>query len=250
MIQALGLEFKKVKSRRVWLIVAAMTLVELLWSLWGVSRMDAHDLEQGWQSFLFQYPILNSIIMPVMVAVIASRICDVEHKGQTFKLLETLMPAGKIFDAKFLFSSLYVYGAILTQISAMILVGLIKGFQGNPPLDKFACYFLFTGTVSLTILLLQQILSLQFPNQMVTLSVGLLGALVGIFLLYLPEVFSNFFLWGYYGVLLFVKMDWNPAARIVNYSYVSCNWPEFFCLAGAFIVLYFIGRNLFVRKEF
>lgn len=249
MMQALGLEVQKAKGRKVWLIVAAMIAVQLLWSFWGNSRMDARDLEQGWQMFLFQLPIINSIIMPVLSAVIASRICDVEHKGQTFRLLETLMPAGRIFDAKLLFGGIYLGAAICVQILTMILVGSIRGFQGNPPLDKFAYYFLFTGAVSLTILLLQQILSLQFPNQMVSLSVGLMGGLVGIFLLYLPKIFSKFLLWGYYGELLLVQMDWNPATRVVHYAYIPKNWPGFFLLAGAFIGLYIIGRRAFVRKE-
>jgi hypothetical protein len=159
------------------------------------------------------------------------------------------MPAGRLFDAKLLFGGIYITVAICVQILAMILVGSIKGFQGNPPLDKFAYYFLFTGTVSLTILLLQQILSLQFPNQMVSLSVGLLGGLVGIFLLYLPKVFSKFLLWGYYGELIFVQMDWDPATRIVHYAYIPKNWPGFLLLVGVFIGLYSFGRRAFVRKE-
>jgi hypothetical protein len=103
--------------------------------------------------------------------------------------------------------------------------------------------------VNMTLLLLQQILSLQFSNQMVSLSVGLLGGVVAIFLFYLPKVFSNFFLWGYYAVLTFIDMDWNPATRIVNYYYRPENWPAFFLLAGVFFGMYIIGRRLFIRKE-
>lgn len=249
MMQALRLEFQKAHRRKVWVIAAAITLVEIIWTLWGVSRMDEHDLAQGWKSMQFQFSIINSIIMPVLAAVIASRLCDVEHKGQTFKLLETLMPAGRIFDAKFLFGSLYMIAVVILQILAIIFVGLLKGFQGNPPLDMLAYYLLFTGSVNLTILLLQQILSLQSPNQMVSLSVGLLGGLVGIFLLYLPKVFSKFLLWGYYGELLFIQMDWNPATRIVNYFYIPKNWSGFLILVTGFVILYLIGRRLFIRKE-
>jgi len=211
--------------------------------------MDEHDLAQGWKSMQFQFSIINSIIMPVLAAVIASRLCDVEHKGQTFKLLETLMPAGRIFNAKFLFGSLYMLAAVILQILVIILVGLLKGFQENPPLDMLAYYLLFTGSVNLTILLLQQILSLQFPNQMISLSLGLFGGLVGIFLLYLPQVFSKFLLWGYFGELLFIQMDWNPATRIVNYFYIPKNWPGFLILVAGFAILYLIGQRMFIRKE-
>jgi hypothetical protein len=133
MMQALTLEFKKARRRNIWLIVAAMALVEIIWTAWGISRMDAHDLEQGWKFILLHFSLLNSIIMPVMAAVVASRICDVEHKGQTFKLLETMMPAGRIFDAKFLFGNLYMLSAVVLQILAIVITGCLKGFAGNPP---------------------------------------------------------------------------------------------------------------------
>lgn len=250
MTQALKLEFKKARRRKIWVIVAAMTLVEIMWTLWGTSRMDEHELAQGWEFFLLQYPVINSIIMPVMAAVVASRICDVEHKGQTFRLLETMMPTEKIFDAKFLFGHLYMTATVMVQIISMVFVGCLKGFTGNLPVDKLVYYLLFTGMVNMTLLLFQQILSLQFPNQMVSLSAGLLGGLMAIFLFYLPKIFSNFFFWGYYAVLTFVEMDWNPTTRILNYDYIPENWSSFMFLLSVFIAMYLIGRRFFIRKEF
>lgn len=77
------MEFRKIRRRKVWVIVAALISVQILWSLWEIDRMDAHDLSQGWMYFLYQFPLLNSIMMPVIAAVVASRLCDIEHKGQT-----------------------------------------------------------------------------------------------------------------------------------------------------------------------
>ena len=249
MIKAITAEFQKTRRRRVWLIVGALLTIQLIWVTWGLSRMDANDLEQGWESLLFRFPIFNSIIMPVVAAVIASRLCDIEHKGQTLRQIETLMPAGKFFDAKFLFGSIYIAAVTLIQILAMILAGTILGFKGNIPVIKFGYYFLFNTSINLTILLIQQVLSLLFSNQMVSLSVGLSGGLISIFLLYLPKVFSKFLIWGYYGVLILVQMDWNPATRIINYSYIPANWPGFIILSIAFCGIYIIGRRLFVKKE-
>ena len=249
MIKALAIEFQKTKHRKTLLIVAAMFLVQTLWFSWGLSDMDAHDLEQGWEMCFFQFSILNSIILPVVAAVIASRICDIEHKGQTFRQLETLIPAGRLFDEKFIFESLYILAATLLQTIYIIVLGLIKGFAGPPPMTMVGYYFLFTTSVNLTILLLQHTLSILFANQMISLTVGLLGGLTGIFLLYLPEIVSNFLIWGYYGVLLFIRMDWNRATRIVNYYYVPANWTGFFILVGMFCLIYLIGRRLFTRKD-
>ncbi len=150
--------------------------------------------------FLYQFPILNSIMMPVMAAVVASRLCDIEHKGQTLKLLHTVMPAGRLFAAKFLCGAQYMLTAALLQIIAIVIAGLVVGFEGSPPLDKLLYYLLFTTAVNVTILLLQQVLSLLFRNQMIPLTVGIIGSFAGLFIMFFPQNLGRFLLWGYYGV--------------------------------------------------
>lgn len=249
MREALIIEFQKIRRRKVWVIVTALILIELLWALWGARRMDAHDLSQGWMYFLYQFPLLNSILMPVIAAVVASRLCDIEHKGQTLKLLKTLMPVGRLFSAKFLCGSLYMFAVVLLQIFVMVTVGKLLGFGGNIPIEKIFYYFLFTTAVNLTILLLQQILSLLFLNQMVPLTVGILGSFAGLFMMYFPQSLERFLLWGYYGVLMFVGMDWDRATRIMNFYYAPVDWVGFITLDFAFFLIFIIGRALFVRKE-
>lgn len=249
MIKALTMEFHKIRRRRIWAIVTALILVQMLWSLWGVRRMDAHDLAQGWMYFLYQFPLLNSIMMPVIAAVVASRLCDIEHKGQTLKLLETIMPAGHLFTAKFLCGALYMLATVLLQLAVIIAVGYAVEFEGNVPLDKLLYYLLFTTAVNLTILLLQQVLSLLIKNQMVALTVGIIGNFAGLFIMYFPQSLERFLLWGYYGVLMFVGMDWNRATRITNFYYVPVDWAGFITLIIMFCLIYIIGRALFIRKE-
>jgi hypothetical protein len=241
MRRALAMEFRKIRRRNVWMIVAALILVQLLWCLWGIRSMDDHDLTQGWMYFLYQFPLLNSIMMPVIAAVVASRLSDIEHKGQTLKLLNTVMPAGRLFSAKFICGALYMLAAVLLQIIVMVAVGCLVGFAGSPPFDKFFCYFLSTTAVNLTVLILQQVLSLLFRNQMIALTTGIIGSFAGLFILY--------FLWGYYGVLMFVGMDWDRATRITDFYYVPIDRTGVITLALVFAAIFVIGRTLFVRKE-
>ncbi len=249
MIKALAMEFRKIRRRKVWAIVAALISVQILLALWGVDRMDAHELSQGWMHFLYQFPILNSIMMPVIAAVVASRLCDIEHKGQTLKLLHTVMPAGRLFAAKFLCGALYMLAAVLLQIMVIVSAGLVIGFAGSPPLDKLLYYLLFTTAVNLTILLLQQVLSLLFRNQMIPLTVGIIGSFAGLFIMFFPQNLGRFLLWGYYGVLMFVSMNWDRATRISDFYYVPVDWTGFCALAIMFCMIYIIGRALFIRKE-
>jgi len=131
----------------------------------------------------------------------------------------------------------------------MVIAGLLIGFEGNPPLDKLLYYLLFTTTVNMTILLLQQVLSILFRNQMIPLAVGVIGSFAGLFILYFPQNLGRFILWGYYGVLMFVGMDWDRATRITNFNYVPVDWIGFGVLVITFCMIYIIGRALFIRKE-
>ncbi len=249
MIKALTVEFRKIRGRRVWAIVAVMLFVQILWSLWGIQRMDAQALSLGWMRFLYQLPLLNSIMMPIIAAVVASRLCDIEHKGQTFKLLNTLTPTRYLFNAKFLCGSLHMTAAVLLQIIILVIVGKTARFTGTLPVEKLFFYLLFTMAVNLTILLLQQVLSLLFRNQLLPLTVGIIGSFAGLFVLFFPQDLGRFLLWGYYGVLMLVGMDWDSTTRKANYYYVRVDWAGVISLIIIFSVIYIIGRSLFARKE-
>lgn len=248
-MKTLLMEFRKTRRRKVWLIVAALIGVQLLWAFWSCRNMDARDLAQGWQYCLYQFPMLNAIMMPVIAAVVASRLCDVEHKGQTLKLLETVMTPGKLFDAKFLCGAAYMITIVVLQVFIIIAMGYGKGFDGALPVDKLLYYLVYTTGVNLTVLLLQQILSLLFINQMIPFSVGLIGALAGLYTMFFPQNLGRILLWAYYSVLSPVGMNWYREAGIVNYYNLPVDWIGVITLTAMFCVLYLVGRGLFARKE-
>ena len=248
-MKAITVEFMKIRHRKNWFFVFLLILVQIVWSLWAVSRMDAEDLQQGWLFSMYQFPLLNSIMMPVITAVVASGLCDVEHKGQSLRLLRTMLPAGKIFDAKFFCGAIFMLVTSFFQVLVIVMIGLFAPYGGEIPFRMLGEYLLFTTAVNLTILLLQQVLSLLFTNQMVALSVGLIGAFSGLFSMYLPQSFQKFLIWAYYGVLMFVRLDWSRETRISNFYSVAADWSGMVTLGIFFVVIYVVGRYLFVRKE-
>ncbi len=249
MTRALGVEFQKTHRRKMGWVIFALLAAQAAWSLWSLTYMDAEDLKQGWMYILYLFPLLDSLMMPVIIAVVASRLCDVEHKGQTLRLINTLMPAGRLFDAKFLSGSVYLLAAAAFQLFIMLAAGILRGFEGEIPWLMLVVYFLLTSVVNLTLLVLQQSLSLLFSNQMITFTVGLIGAFFGLFSLYFPPGLQNIAPWGYYGVLIFVHMDWDSATRISNYYWSPIDWGGLIMLMVMFVAIYLIGRGLFVRKE-
>lgn len=248
-MKALKMEFYKTRNRKIWVIVAALIIVQLLWVLWAFRSMDATELAQGWMKFLYQLPLLNAIMMPVIAAVTASRLCDVEHKGKTLKLLHTFQHAGKLFDAKFLCGAVYMLSVSLLQLCTIILFGILKGFSGSFPTIYLIYYLLFVTSVSLTLFLIQQVISLLFSNQMVALTVGLLGGLLGLFSMFFPIWMQQLIPSGYYGVLMIVNMSWITVAENSTLQWLPANWTGFTLLLVMFFVIYFTGRTIFIRKE-
>lgn len=229
--------------------VAVLIGVQALWALWAFRSANASDLKQGWMGCLYQFPMLNAVMMPVLAAVTASRLCDTEHKGHMLKLLETVMPAGRLFDAKLLCGAVYMLTAPVLQLLLILVIGQVKGFEGEVPVEMMGYYLLFTAAVNLTIFLFQQVLSLLFVNQMVPLSIGLTGGLFGLFILFFPLWLEKLLPWGYYGAMAVVGMDWNRTTRVTKYYWTSADWGGFAALAAMFCVIYLIGRLLFIRKE-
>ena len=78
---------------------AAVLAAEMLWIVSTFLRQDAEDLVQGWMLLLYDLAMVDAIIMPISVATIASRNCELEHKGTTLKLLETMATPGALYAA-------------------------------------------------------------------------------------------------------------------------------------------------------
>ncbi len=243
------LEFYKIRRRKVGVIILVLLGVQCLWGLWAFRDMDAKKLSQGYMQCLYHFTVLNTIMMPMVAAITASKICDLEHKGQTFKLLLTVMPAGTLFDAKFICASMYMVAVGAVQMIFIIVLGKAAGFTEPFPLGYLFYYFVITIFVTVVILAIQQVFSLLFTNQMVSFVIGITGSFAGLFSLFLPQNIQRGVLWSYYGVLMPVRMNWDSQTRIADLQYIPVDWSSFWLLMGMFAVIYLTGRRCFTRKE-
>lgn len=253
MMTALRMEFAKSRRRGLWLICSALLAVELLWIIWAFRDPDAQDIRLGWLLLFYNMPLLNSLLFPIIGATLASRIADLEHKGNTLKLLEAIQPKPQIFHAKLLLGALYIAALTAVQAAVLLLMGLYHGFAGAPPLVDLAQYSLFVFTTCFAIYVLQLSLSLVIRNQMIPLCVGLGGSFLGLLLMFIPQLPWLRRLcgpFGYYGVLMFVWMaDWDKDTRVMELIRVPSDWAGFAMLLGWLVLLYLAGRAAFFRKE-
>lgn len=247
MIYDLSLELKKTKRRGIWLVIAVLLLVITAWA--GRNMNDERFLEYGWLMTLFNVPLLNAILVPTAIAVFASRIIDMEHKGNTWKLLETLQSKFDIYITKVLYGFIAVLLFSLSELTAFLAMGYVFGFQGKPDLWAYGLFFIQTFAISFNLYLLQMIISMVFSNQAVALCTGLCGSMAGLFLMYVPQwpLLRNLVPWGHYGASMFVGMD-AERNQVNGFYYMNQDNGCVFFIIGWFLLLltggWFVFQNM------
>lgn len=243
-------EFQKIKRRRVGLTMSVLISVQFAWFLWATKSPGEKELAQGWIELLQILPLLNVIMMPTFMSVLASRLSDLEHKGNTYKQLRTLRRPGILFDAKVICGLLFVAAISIGQIAFLLVLGFCRHYLGSPDMHYYALALVFNFACCLSLYLLQLNLSLLFFNQMIPLVVGLCGSLLGLILMYIKMY--SFLPWGGFLSCALAGMDWNIETRIVTYFYREHSAIEYCAIGMVFIwiiVFYVAGRIAFTRKE-
>ncbi len=243
-------EWIKVRHRKIGLLVLAFLALTFFWANWGLSDALQSQIQDGYRMCFLQFSIIDTVLLPTMTAMLASRLCDAEVKGGTLKLLCTMERKSRLFDMKLLMGAVYLGAFVGGQLLMILAIGKIYGF-GRPMEPRHVVYYVAeVFVVSLAVLLLQQVLSFFYENQIVPLAVGLFGSFVGLFAWFFPgNPLRLLFLWGYYSLLCFINMDWDEAARIVTYYDVPFETGYFILLLAVFTVGFAVGRCLFLRKE-
>ncbi len=246
----LQMEWKKIRRKKIGLTMCALMGVQFAWLLWASKNPGEKELLQGWLNQLQTQPLVCAIMMPTVMSVLASRLADIEHKGNTCKLLKTLKPAGTLYHAKALCGFLFILFMTAADFLFLLLLGYGHGYVGNPNPKAFLFSFVMQIACCLALYLLQLDLSMLFFNQMIPLVTGLCGSMLGVILMYLKTY--SFLPWGGFLSSAIVMMDWNPNTRVIHFYYREYSPIELFALAMIFVwivVFYTAGRILFTRKE-
>lgn len=247
MIKNIKLEFFKIHHRKVYISVFGIIFITFLWALWSMSGENL-NADQGWMALFYNFSTINCIIMPILTAIIASRLVDIEHKGCTLKLLKTLQGSSNLFNSKFICGILIVIMAVLMQTISIFIIGLIHKYN-DIPYGYLTYYFLYTLTISIVLLLFQMILSFKFINQMIAFVAAIAGSFLGLFSLFFNGIVSKLFICAYYGSLCPVRLNWNKESHISDYCWESISLFSILIVLIIFISLYIFGKKLFMLKE-
>lgn len=249
-MKTLQLEFYKIKRRKVWLTAFAMLGVQLLWGLWSMRDPKDWELKSGWLSLLYSLPLIDGVMMPAIMSVLASRLADIEHKGNTYKQLNILRSPGSLYHAKALCGAIIITVMFIIQFAFFITLGFCLGYAGHPDVKYYLLSYLLSLASNLSLFLLQLLLSMLFANQMIALVVGLGGSMIAVLLMFVSR--HSFLPWGGNLSSALVWMDWDENTRIITYYYRDYSPAWLACIICIFVwvvVFYAAGRILFARKN-
>lgn len=240
-------EWIKVRYRKIGLVLAAFFGLTFLWTAWVVRDGHPEEVADGYRWVMTNLAIINTILMPTMIAMLESRLCDVELKGNTLKLLCTLERPGRLFDMKLLMGICYLTAYVAAELGLLLGLGQIMGFSRPLDLRNLICFLTQNYLVSICILILQQVLAFFFQNQILPLATGLFGSFVGLFAWFFSGNLRRLFLWGYYALLAFIKTDWNEETRIMSFYDAPLDMTALLTLSAVIILGYAAGKYLFLK---
>lgn len=210
----LCLELYKLKHRKVFLTFFLILGVELLFvfSNYGNNNnflsMIFNPNAPAWEDLIIGPAAMNGLFFPMLAAITASRICDMEHKGNTWKLLECNNENRKIiWLCKFTVVAILMLAAILVQVFVIIVYGNAVGIVQNLPVKTLVHYTVGTIMVTFVVVTIQVFFSLIFANQLIPMSIGMIGALIGFISTLLPTGVRNILIWGNYAELMVLEQN-------------------------------------------
>ena len=218
-------EFQKAKRRHELLLCLLVPLVIIVW-VGGLQKAGEDELANGYSELFYSIPVINAILLPVMMAVLASRLWDMEVKGSTTKLLYTLESRQSLFAGKVSFGLLEVLLMTGLEMLFVRLLGRVQGYTEAFPAGQFGYLALCTLVVNVMLFLSELLLMLRFENPLPAICIGIVGALVGLFSAFMPAIVSYFVPWGYYVPLSSYEVSvWEKETHTVLYGTRAQNWP-------------------------
>lgn len=218
MLRSLYAELQKAKRRHDLAACLLIPAAVLVWA--GYAAPDgAGDRDIAFHALFYTLPIMNTVLMPVGMAVLASRLWDVEVKGNALKLLYTLQSRRSLFIAKALLGTGEVLLIAALELAGALGLGIYYGYRDFPPACQLAYCLVCTCTVSLMLFFSELLLTILLANPLPALCTGITGALLGLFTGFLPPAVGYFVPWGYYIPLgSYILVSWDPDTRAVLYG--------------------------------
>ena len=214
----------------------------MIWIAYAILHTDNSRIQGFEYTYMTTSLItLNSLFLPTLVSVAASRLMDVENKGNTYKLLCTLQNKPDILNAKLLLASL----------SFLLFFGQLAHFTEAFPVRDYTLLFGAAFAASLLLLFFQLFLSLRLENQLYPLFIGLLRSFAAIFSMFLPldSPFLTLVPWSYFLLGATSQVNYDEAADRIFCTPIAQRPAGWLMLFVFLLLTYALLYRSFLRKD-
>ncbi|MCG2293264.1 ABC transporter permease [Staphylococcus epidermidis] len=235
------------KRRKFLIPIFLITLVGLLWfSIISIKELNITDTKYGINMFISNMLTVNSMICPILIGILCSRIVDIEHQGNTFQLLNTSKQSiFNLFISKISVATMILFIIDIAQLITIILISASHNLILNFSLIiKFILSFII---VSFFLILIHTTISLFFEKQSISIVLALIGSFVGLVTGgMLPSYIKIFLPWQYYSLLNPVQKKMMKDSFIYSYNN---NYFIFVCIVLLLIMILFITIKKLIQRR-
>ena len=240
-LTAVGVEILKMRRLRTPLITAlivgtsvALCSMSLFSASFTESSHDPHAMP--WARLLLMTCFYNGMIGPIFVCVLASRQTDIEHTGSGWNLAATSgLTPGTLCRVKLTALSLLIVPAVTVQSLGIIMLARFRGLSVALDVGPWVTYTLLLALVNTAMCAYHLWLAAVVENQLVVMSVGLLGGFIGIYMLLSPPALARLLPWGYYAIITPAKVSMVDSHAAYEYLQVPMGWVAGFLVLTAVI---------------
>ncbi|MGE7953347.1 ABC transporter permease [Lysinibacillus xylanilyticus] len=137
------------------------------------------------------------IMVPLSVTIFASKIVNIEHEANSWKILFSLpISRHSIYLSKFIYLLVLCAFSATCIVGSILFIGLFLDFNGPIPWELILKQAFYPYIVSFPLMAFQLWISMVCQNQMISLSLGIIFTLSGFFLQNIKWLFWIYPIWG------------------------------------------------------
>ena len=191
-------EIAKMKRRHIGLVALILILSVAGMSLMGAASSRADILT--WPALLAGTSLAFPMACPLLIAVIASRIVDMEHEGNGWLASQSGgIGTGQVCRAKMVAAGLVVTLTTMAASALLVTLGTLLGAD-SLPVKLWLGHTCAILSINLVVLGAQILLSARVENQLVALCLGVVGTIIAAVSSRLPNWLAALTPWGYYSL--------------------------------------------------
>lgn len=236
-------------TRRGDLLLAALVALLVTMSAAGRPPEKDWELASGYSATILQFSLMNAVVMPLTMAALASRLWDMETKGNGCRLLFTLQSRESVFAAKALRGLAQNAVICLVEGAAFLLVGRAYGYTQPLEIPRLLWLLICTFAVNAMLFFALLLLSVRSGTQVLPLSAGLACSLLSVFTAFMPERMTVFTPWAYYLPLGAMRMDYDRATRITTFEALPLPWGLLAVTVICGVLGYLLSRRAVRSQE-